>query len=79
MKQNPSDMEINNNNWEDNCIDIDEIACRIVVRIKPLFENYLLDLMSNDVEELNPEQLRDDVSEINNKSHYEQACGDRRS
>ena len=49
MKQNPSDMEINNYNWEDNCIDVDEIARRIVVRFKPLFENYLLDLMSNDV------------------------------
>ena len=49
MKQNPSDMEINNNNWEDNCIDVDEIVHRIVVKIKPLFKNYLLDLMSNDV------------------------------
>ena len=49
MKQNPSDMEININNWEDNCIDVDEIVHRIVVKIKPLFKNYLLDLMSNDV------------------------------
>ena len=49
MKQNPSDMEINNNNWEDNCLDVDEIVHRIVVKIKPLFKNYLLDLMSNDV------------------------------
>ena len=49
MKQNPSDMEINNNNWEDNCIDVDEIVRRIVVKITPLFKNYLLDLMSNDV------------------------------
>ena len=64
MKQNPSDMEIYNNNWEDNCIDVDEIALRIVVRFKPLFENFLLDLMSNNVEELKPEQSRDDVSEI---------------
>ena len=38
MKQNPSDMEINNNNWEDNCIDVDEIARRIVVKITPLFK-----------------------------------------
>ena len=49
MKQNPSDMEIDINNWEDNCIDVDEIVHRIVVKIKPLFKNYLLDLMSNDV------------------------------
>ena len=49
MKQYPSDMEINNNDWEDNCIDVDEIVHRIVVKIKPLFKNYLLDLMSNDV------------------------------
>ena len=39
MKQNPSDMEINNNNWEDNCIDVDEIARRNIVRLKPLVEN----------------------------------------
>ena len=64
MKQNPSDMEINNNNWEDNCIDVDEIARRIMVRMKPMVENYLLDLVSNDEEELNPEQKRDDVSEM---------------
>ena len=49
MKQNPSDMEIDINNWEDNCIDVDEIVHRIVVKIKPLFKNYLLDLMSNNV------------------------------
>ena len=49
MKQNPSDMEIDINNWEDNCIDVDEIVHRIVVKIKPLLKNYLLDLMSNDV------------------------------
>ena len=49
MKQNPSDMEIDINNWEDNCIDVDEIVHRIVVKIMPLFKNYLLDLMSNDV------------------------------
>ena len=49
MKQYPSDMEINNNDWEDNCIDVDEIVHRIVVKIKPLFKNYLLDLMSNNV------------------------------
>ena len=64
MKQNPSDMEANR---EDNCIDVDEIVRRIGVKIRPLFENYLLDLMSKDVpkkEELNPEQSRDDVSEI---------------
>ena len=54
MKHNPSDMEINNNNWKDKCINIDEIARRIIVRMKPLVENYLLDLVSNDVEELNP-------------------------
>ena len=56
-------MEINNDNWE-TCIDVDEILHIIVDRIKPLVENYLLDLMSNNVEELNPEQSRDDVSEI---------------
>ena len=64
MKQNPSDMEINNNNWED--IDVDEIARRIVVKITPLFKKYLLDLMSNDlpkIEEFNPEQSRDDDCE----------------
>ena len=60
MKQNPSDMEINNNN----CIDVDETARRIMVRMKPMVENYLLDLVSNDEEELNPEQKRDDVSEM---------------
>ena len=49
MKQNPSDKEINNNNWVDNCIDIDEIVHRIVVKIMPLSKNYLLDLMSNNV------------------------------
>ena len=49
MKQNPSDMEIDINNWEDSCIDVDEIVHRSVVKIKPLFKNYLLDLMSNDV------------------------------
>ena len=49
MKQNPSDMEIDINNWEDNCIDVDEIVHRIVVKIMPLFKNYLLDLMSNNV------------------------------
>ena len=32
--------------------------------MKPLVENYLLDLVSKDVEELNPEQKRDDVSEM---------------
>ena len=64
MKQNPSDMKINNNNWKDKCINIDEIARRIIVRMKPLVENYLLDLVSKDVEELNPEQKRDDVSEM---------------
>ena len=31
MKQNPSDMEANNNNREDNCIDVDEIVRRIGV------------------------------------------------
>ena len=60
MKQNPSDMEINNNN----CLDVDVIARRIMVRMKPMVENYLLDLVSNDEEELNPEQKRDDVSEM---------------
>ena len=60
MKQNPSDMEINNNS----CLDVDVIARRIMVRMKPMVENYLLDLVSNDVEELNPEQKRDDVSEM---------------
>ena len=64
MKHNPSDMEINNNNLEDNCLNVDEIAHRIIVRMKPLVENYLLDLVSQDVEELNPEQKRDDVSEM---------------
>ena len=39
MKQNPSDMEIDINNWEDNCIDADEIARRNIVRLKPLVEN----------------------------------------
>ena len=60
MKQNPSDMEINNNS----CLDVDVIARRIMVRMKPMVENYLLDLVSNDEEELNPEQKRDDVSEM---------------
>ena len=64
MKHNPSDMEINNNNLEDNCINVEEITRRIIVRMKPLVENYLLDLVSQDVEELNPEQKRDDVSEM---------------
>ena len=64
MNQNPSDMEINNNNLEDNCINVEEITRRIIVRMKPLVENYLLDLVSKDVEELNPEQKRDDVSEM---------------
>ena len=64
MKHNLSDMEINNNNLEDNCINVDEITRRIIVRMKPLVENYLLDLVSKDVEELNPEQKRDDVSEM---------------
>ena len=53
-------MEINNNN----CLDVDVIARRIMVRMKPMVENYLLDLVSNDEEELNPEQKRDDVSEM---------------
>ena len=60
MKQNPSDMEINNNN----CLDVDVIARRIMVRMKPMVENYLLDLVSNDEEELNPEKKRYDVSEM---------------
>ena len=60
MNQNPSDMEINNNS----CLDVDVIARRIMVRMKPMVENYLLDLVSNDEEELNPEQKRDDVSEM---------------
>ena len=64
MKHNLSDMEINNNNLEDNCINVEEITRRIIVRMKPLVENYLLDLVSKDVEELNPEQKRDDVSEM---------------
>ena len=55
MKHNLSDMEINNNNLEDNCINVEEITRRIIVRMKPLVENYLLDLVSKDVEELNPE------------------------
>ena len=64
MKHNLSDMEINNNNLEDNCINVEEITRRIIVRMKPLVENYLLDLVSKDVEELYPEQKRDDVSEM---------------
>ena len=69
MKQNPSDMEANNNNnnRKDNCIDVDEIVLRIVVKIRPLLKNYVLDSMSKDVpkiEEHYPEQSRDDVSEI---------------
>ena len=64
MEHNLSDMEINNNNLEDNCINVEEITRRIIVRMKPLVENYLLDLVSNDEEELNPEQKRDDVSEM---------------
>ena len=64
MKHNLSDMEINNNNLEDNCINVEEITRRIIVRMKPSVENYLLDLVSKDVEELNPEQKRDDVSEM---------------